>query len=102
MNEPTMEPLARRLDRVEREEGGRTAMRIVLIVAVLLLAGCSEDVGRYQAFKFPYILDTRTGCVLRLVEVKHNLRDGHGHKEGNGWPLITWELSPMNRSQCKT
>jgi len=105
MNEPTMETLAQRLDRVEREEGGRTAMRIVLIVAVLLLAGCGDDTGRYQPFgehlhkEFPLVLDTRTGCVLKLWDVGSIdvfMAEGSGEKVSP----VNWRLFPLNKKEC--
>ncbi len=74
--------------------------KLGMIFALLLLAGCSDDTGRYQPFgqfwwrKDPLILDTRTGCVLRLTEVVHE------EKEIKGFQEITWELNPMNSTQC--
>ncbi len=74
--------------------------KLGMIFALLLLAGCSEEVGRYQPFGsiqsmgYPYVLDTRTGCVLRLTEVVHE------EKEIKGFQEITWELNPMNSTQC--
>jgi len=76
--------------------------KLGMIFALLLLAGCSEEVGRYQPFGsiqsmgYPYVLDTKTGCILRLVEVEG--------KEGEvieGFSEITSVLAPVNNKRCK-
>ncbi len=76
-------------------------MKRLLIVVVLLLAGCSDGPGRYAAIGIgppPVILDTKTGCILR-VERNEWVQES---PNGKGKTIYSFTLVPVTKERCKT
>jgi len=62
-------------------------MKRLLIVAVLLLAGCSDDTGRYARGPANFVLDTQTGCLYEMKLLNYEPR--------------RISLRPMDSARCK-
>ncbi len=76
-------------------------MKRLLIVAVLLLAGCSDGTGRYTSITGgppPMILDTKTGCILTVERSDWTLESPDGKKED----VYIFSLVPLTKERCKS